>query len=147
MDKENDFLKETEGTEPKQEAQRENGENAEIQAEMPETSQEYIYDKIPMEKPKTITYAIISLLSGIISILCCWTGFGGLFFSLMAIAFFIVSKKHLCYCDFRSILGLIFGIFGILFSAILVYIILSPDSAASFQEYRDMLDTMAEAQA
>lgn len=92
---------------------------------------------------KTVTYAVISLLSGIISLLCCCTGFGGLFFGAVAIVFFFISKKHLGTYDFRSILGLIFGICGILFALYLVISLLTVDPDELLAEMEKALEASA----
>lgn len=106
----------------------------------------YAFEQITIEKPKTMAYAVIALLSGILSVLCCCTGFGGLFFGIVSVVFVIISKKHLGYFDTKATIGLIFAIFGLLFSVfelIMTFTVLNNE--AYWAEILEMLEQYGEA--
>jgi hypothetical protein len=68
-------------------------------------------------KPKTMGWSVVSLVTGILSVICCCLGFTGIFFGAAAIISAIVSRKMLGYFDGLSIAGLVLGIFGAVFGA------------------------------
>ncbi|MBQ7332985.1 MAG: DUF4190 domain-containing protein [Clostridia bacterium] len=68
-------------------------------------------------KPKTIGWSVVSLVTGIISVICCCLGVTGIVFGAAAIVTAILSRKVLGYFDGLSIAGLVLGIFGIVFGA------------------------------
>lgn len=71
-------------------------------------------------KPKTMGWSVVSLVTGIVSVVCCCLGITGLFFGAVAIITAIVSRKVLGYFDGLTIAGLILGIFGIVFGLAVV---------------------------
>ena len=66
-------------------------------------------------KPKTMGWSVVSLVTGIISVICCCLGITGLLFGAAAVVTAIISRKVLGYFDGLSIAGLVLGIFGIVF--------------------------------
>ena len=66
-------------------------------------------------KPKTMGWSVVSLVSGIISVICCCLGVSGIILGAVAIISSIISRKTLGYFDGLSIAGLILGIFGLVF--------------------------------
>ncbi len=64
--------------------------------------------------------SVVSLVTGILSVLCCCLGWTGLIFGAVAIVTAILSRKKLDYFDGMSIAGLILGIFGFVFGGVLV---------------------------
>lgn len=66
-------------------------------------------------KPKTTGWSVVSLVSGIISVVCCCLGITGIIFGIVAIVSALLSRKVLGYFDGLSIAGLILGIFGVVF--------------------------------
>lgn len=68
-------------------------------------------------KPKNMGWSVVSLVSGIISVICCCLGVTGIFLGAVAIVSSILSRKSLGYFDGMSIAGLILGIFGVVFGA------------------------------
>lgn len=66
-------------------------------------------------KPKTMGWSVVSLVSGIISVVCCCLGITGIIFGIVAIVSALLSRKVLGYFDGLSIAGLILGIFGVVF--------------------------------
>lgn len=66
-------------------------------------------------KPKTMGWSVVSLVSGIISVICCCLGVTGIILGAVAIISSIISRKTLGYFDGLSIAGLILGIFGLVF--------------------------------
>ena len=94
--------------------------------------------------PKSMVYSIIALVAGILSTVLCCTAYGGLFFGVVAVVFAIVSKKHLGYFDTMTIVGLILGIFGFLFSLVALIISLALFNNESFWE--EILKALEEAE-
>lgn len=90
--------------------------------ETQEQENRYTYDAIWHDpaRPKTMGFSIASLVAGILSILLCCTMYGALILGIVATVFAVVSKKHLGYFDTMSLLGLIFGIFGMLFGVMVI---------------------------
>ena len=85
------------------------------------------YDEIfDATKPKTVGFSVASMVLGILSVICCCMGWSGLILGALAIVFSIVSRKVLGYFDGMSIAGLIVGIFGVCFGALIVFIIYGP---------------------
>ncbi len=68
-------------------------------------------------KPKTMGWSVVSLVSGIISVICCCLGVTGIILGAVAIVAAVLSRKTLGYFDGLSIAGLILGIFGVVFGA------------------------------
>ena len=82
---------------------------------------EFAYQQVNnFGKPKTMGWSVVSLVTGIISVICCCLGITGLFFGVAAIVTAIVSRKVLGYFDGLSIAGLVLGIFGVVFGLAIV---------------------------
>jgi len=72
-------------------------------------------------RPKTMGWSVVSLVTGIISVICCCLGVTGIIFGIVAVVSAVISRKVLGYFDGLSIAGLILGIFGLVFGvAILI---------------------------
>ncbi|MBQ7314806.1 MAG: DUF4190 domain-containing protein [Clostridia bacterium] len=82
----------------------------------------YTYEavKLDLGKPKTKAFSIVSLITGIVSLISCCTMVLPVICGVLAIVFAIVAKKHLGYFDTMALLGLIFGIFGFLFGVVIL---------------------------
>lgn len=82
-----------------------------------------------LSRPKTMAYAILSMVIGAASLAI--SGFGGWFglgLSILAIVFSIVSRRHLGYFDGKSLAGLVLGICGAvssIASIVLLYLLRS----------------------
>ena len=76
-------------------------------------------------KPKTMGWSVVSLVAGIISVVCCCLGITGIIFGAVAIVAAILSRRVLGYFDGLSIAGLVLGIFGIVFGLAIVIAISS----------------------
>ena len=76
-----------------------------------------IFDK---GKKKTLAFSIVSLVTGILSILCCCFAFVGLPLGIIAIVFSAVSRKKLGYFDGMAVAGLVLGIFGTVIGAVVL---------------------------
>ena len=82
---------------------------------------QYTYQNVSsFDKPKTMAWSVASLVLGIISIICCCLGWTGLIFGVAAIIFSVISRKTLGYFDGMSIAGMITGIFGLVFGAVML---------------------------
>ena len=78
-----------------------------------EKKEEVRYDEVfNKNKPKTLAFSIVSLVTGILSIICCCGIWVSLPLGIVAIVFAAVSRKTLGYFDGMAIAGLILGIFG-----------------------------------
>ena len=69
---------------------------------------------------KTYGWSVASMVSGIISVICCCTGYTGLIFGLLAIVFAVISRKNLGYFDGMAISGLVLGIIGFMLGIALI---------------------------
>jgi hypothetical protein len=79
--------------------------------------QELYYEVFDKDKPKYILWSLISAVLGGISVICSLYGWGGLVVGALVVAFAIVSRVNLKYFDKITIVGLILGIFGMVFGA------------------------------
>ncbi len=99
-----------------------------------------------LSKPRSMIYSIVSLVTGIVSILiCCCGGWFGLGLGTIAVVFSVVSRRHLGYFDGLSIAGLVLGICGAVFGAATVvagFLIDSGIMAAYLEQF--FLDLEAE---
>ena len=69
-----------------------------------------------LSQPRTRIYSVVSLVTGIISVLiCCCGGWIGLGLGVVSIVFSVISRRHLGYFDGLSIAGLVVGICGAVF--------------------------------
>lgn len=85
------------------------------------------YDEIfDNGKKKTLAFSIVSLVTGILSILCCCFTFIGLPLGIIAIVFSVVSRKKLGYFDGMAVAGLVLGIFGAVIGTVVFIISLTP---------------------
>jgi len=71
-------------------------------------------------RPKTMGWSVVSLVAGIISVVCCCLGITGIVFGAAAILASVLSRKALGYFDGLSIAGLVLGIFGVVFGVAIV---------------------------
>ena len=69
-----------------------------------------------LSKPRTMLYSVLSFMCGLGAlVLGCCGGWFGLGVGALAIAFSIISRRHLGYFDTKSIVGLVLGIGGVVF--------------------------------
>jgi len=80
-------------------------------------NEECYYEVFNKDKPKYILWSLISAILGGISVICAFFGWGGLIIGAAAVVFAVVSRINLKYFDKISIMGLILGIFGMVFGA------------------------------
>ena len=85
--------------------------------EKPAEKQDRYYEVFDKDKPKYILWSLISAVLGGISVICSLYGWVGLIVGAAAVAFSIVSRVNLKYFDKITIVGLILGIFGMVFGA------------------------------
>ncbi|MBE6537121.1 MAG: hypothetical protein E7673_04125 [Ruminococcaceae bacterium] len=93
----------------------------ENESELKESEERY-YEVFNKDKPKYMLWSLISAILGGVSIICSFFGWGGLIVGAAAIAFSVVSRISLKYFDKISIVGLILGIFGIVFGAAVIVV-------------------------
>ena len=96
--------------------------------------QDYAFQTVRKDgKPKTIGWSIAALISGAVAAITCAFGWSSLILGICAVAFSIISRKTLGYFDGRSVTGLILGIFGVVFGAVmLVYAMTIDDEGQKF---------------
>ena len=78
------------------------------------------YEIFEKSKHKTLGWSVASLAFGIISVLCCFFGWIGLVFGVIAVLLSAISRVSLGFFDGMSIAGLILGIFGIVFAGVII---------------------------
>ena len=83
--------------------------------------QEYAFQTLNRRgRPKTLGWSLASLIMGIVAAATSVFGWSSLILGIAAIAFAIVSRKVLGYFDGKSMAGLILGIFGGVFGAVMI---------------------------
>ena len=78
------------------------------------------YEIFEKSKHKTLGWSVASLTFGIISVLCCFFGWVGLIFGIVAVILSVISRISLGFFDGMSVAGLILGIFGIVFGGAVI---------------------------
>ena len=82
---------------------------------------DYLFKMVTQKgKRKTYGWSVASMVCGIISVVCCCTGYAGLVLGLLAIVFAVISRKNLGYFDGMAIAGLVLGIIGLVFGVALI---------------------------
>ena len=77
-----------------------------------ERSEDYLFQTVTGRgRRKTYSWSLVSLICGIISLICC-SGYVGIVLGALAIVFAFVSRKNLGYFDSMAIGGLVLGIIG-----------------------------------
>lgn len=77
-----------------------------------ERSEDYLFQTVTGRgRRKTYSWSLVSLVCGIISLICC-SGYVGIVLGALAIVFAFVSRKNLGYFDSMAIGGLVLGIIG-----------------------------------
>ena len=84
-------------------------------------SNDYLYKMVTNNgRRKTYGWSVASLVCGIISLVCCCTGYAGVILGTLAIIFAIVSRKNLGYFDGMAVAGLVLGIIGFVLGLALI---------------------------
>ena len=122
-----------------------NSENQNNNGQYARGSQEYAYQTVMNNgRPKTLGWSLASMITGILSVVCCCFGWTGLIFGIAAVVLAVVSRRNLGYFDGMSIAGLILGIFGIVFGvAMIVMLFVETEFLESFiEEYNKAFEDM-----
>ncbi len=100
-------------------------------------SYEYAYKTVMRNgRPKTLGWSVASLVTGIVSVVCCCLGWVG-FIGIAAIVFAVIARRQLGYFDGMAIAGLILGIFGVVFGFAMLMLLYS-DNAEFWQQLEDI---------
>ena len=109
-------------------------------------NEDYAYNTVMSNgKPKTRLWSVLSLVLGILSVVCCCIGWTGIVYGALSIIFAVISRNRLGYFDGMAIAGLVLAVFGMVFGItvlILPYVI--PDEWLEdwmdiyFEEYESM---------
>ena len=86
-------------------------------------------------RPKTFGWSVASMVIGILSVVCCFLGWSGLFLGVGAIVLSIVARRKLGYFDGMAVAGLILGIFGFVFGVAILYAVNFLISEEMMQEF------------
>ncbi len=85
------------------------------------------YDEIfDSTRLKTAGFSVASVVLGILSVVCCFFFWCGIIFGVLAIVLSVISRRVLGYFDKMSIAGLIVGIFGVCFGALMIFFSYGP---------------------
>ena len=76
--------------------------------------------------PRSRFFSVASLVIGIVSVLLSFTGWWVIIAGVVAVLIGLCSRKNLKYFDGLSIAGIIFGIFGIVFGAGVIFVMYGP---------------------
>ena len=94
-----------------------------IQNNEENTSSDERYNEIfENSKHRSRIWSVLSLVFAIASIACCFIGWVGLALSAAAVIFAVISRKSLGYFDGIAMAGLIAGIFGAVFSGVVIVV-------------------------
>ena len=91
-------------------------------------------------KPKTMAWSVVSLVVGIISVVCCCFGWSGIVLGAFAVVSSMLSRRTLGYFDGMSIAGLVLGIFGLVFGGMLIIATLSIPEEFWEEYYKQLED-------
>ena len=83
---------------------------------------DYSYRTVMDVKSKNRAFAIVSMVLGILSIVCCCIYYVGIVAAIIAVVFASVSRAKMGYFDGFAIAGLITGIIGIVFGAAMIVV-------------------------
>lgn len=78
---------------------------------------EEFYDLPLSLSSRTLLWAVISIVCGVLSILCSRFYYAGYVFAAAAVSFSVISRKTLGFFEKYSIMGIIFGIMGFVSSS------------------------------
>ncbi len=100
-----------------------------------EDENDYLFAMVTRNgRRKTYGWSVASMISGVLSVICCCTGYSGIVLGLLAIVFAIISRRNLGYFDGMSISGLALGIIGFILGLALVIAMYTMDEEV-FRQY------------
>ncbi len=115
--------------------QNENGQNPQNQGG---DGNNYAFRSFSVEnKQKSRVWSVVSLITGILAVICCCVGWTGLVFGAVAIATAVVSRVTLGYFDGLSIAGLILGIFGFVFGFVIIIFSYVLEESGFWEEFEE----------
>ena len=99
------------------------GESFEVSPDMEngESADRY-YEVFEKSKTKSMAWSVASMVLGIVSVALSAAGIVTLILGILAITFAIISRAKLGYFDTKTIVGMILGIFGIVFGSAMIII-------------------------
>jgi hypothetical protein len=97
------------------------GENFNVTPDMEASeSNDRYYEVFEKSKTKTMFWSVMSLVFGIASVALSIFGWVALSLGALAVIFAVVSRIKLGYFDAKTIVGMMLGIFGIVFGVVMV---------------------------
>lgn len=101
---------------------------------------DYLFKMVtPNGRRKTYGWSLASMISGILSVICCCTGYAGIVFGVLAIIFAVISRRNLGYFDGMSVAGLVLGIIGFVLGIAVIVATYTLDDEF-FEEYNKYLE-------
>ena len=101
---------------------------------------DYLFKMVtPNGRRKTYGWSLASMISGILSVICCCTGYAGIVFGVLAIVFSVISRKNLGYFDGMAVAGLVLGIIGFVLGIAVIVATYTLDEEF-FNEYSKYLE-------
>ncbi len=86
-------------------------------------------------KSRSKAWSVAAFVVSILSITCCCLGWFGAVCGVLGVVFAVISRRSLGYFDGLSIAAIIVSIFGVAFSALILYVGYMLENNAEFMEY------------
>ncbi len=83
-------------------------------------SEDRYYEIFEKSKSKSMGWSVASMILGIVSVVCGGFGLAGLICGIIAVVMSVISRVKLGFFSGKSIVGLILGIFGMVFGIVLM---------------------------
>ncbi|MBQ8879310.1 MAG: DUF4190 domain-containing protein [Clostridia bacterium] len=90
-------------------------------------------------RSRSKAWSVVALILSILSVVCCCIDWFGVVCGVLALVFSIISRRSLGYFDGLSIAAIIVSIFGIVFSALLMYVGYLLINNEEFMQYYESL--------
>jgi hypothetical protein len=93
-------------------------------------NEDYIFTNVTKNgRKKTRGWSIAAMVSGILSVICCVTGYASIALGVVAIVLAILARRNLGYFDGMAVTGLILGIIGFVLGVAIIIAVNLVDEA------------------